>query len=101
MAAVKIRVVSWLSKTFVALESSSREWEEEVEQGFTVRELFDRLAAENPDFAKHVFDREQQRLMGHVNVIFNDRLLELVNGLETEIGDGDTLTLLPAYAGGA
>jgi molybdopterin synthase sulfur carrier subunit len=100
VAKVRLKVVSWLSRTFTSFESSSREWDEEVEAGTTVRDLFDRLAAENPDFARHVFDRSTRQLMGHVNVIFNDRILELVNGLDTEINDGDTLTLLPAYAGG-
>lgn len=84
----------------MSFESSSRDWEEEVEEGATVGALFDRLATENPDFARHVFDRDTKQLMGHVNVIFNDRILELVNGLDTEINDGDTLTLLPSFAGG-
>ena len=66
----------------------------------TVRALFDNMAAENHDFAQYVFDRDRQNLTGRVSVFFNDRVLELVQGLDTEIQDGDTILLVPAYAGG-
>lgn len=100
MPTVRLEVVSWLTRAFDSTESTRLVREERVEAGSTVRDLFDRLAAENPVFAEYVFDREKQEITGHVSVIFNDRILELLNGLDTETKDGDTVTLIPAFAGG-
>ena len=100
MAKVKLQAVSWLSRAFVAEEVSRLDTELEVEDRETVRALFDRLAAENPVFADYVFDRSTQDLTGRVSVFFNDRVLELVQGLDTEIKDEDCILLVPAYSGG-
>ncbi|MEE8443522.1 MAG: MoaD/ThiS family protein [Dehalococcoidia bacterium] len=101
MARIKLEVISWLTRAFSSKESSRLVLEEAVEAGNTVRDLFDRLAAENPVFAEYVFNREKQEITGHVSVIFNDRILELLDGLDTEVKDGDTVTLLPAFSGGS
>ena len=100
MAKVSLRVISWLSRAFAAEEVSRFDTELEVNAGETVKDLFDRLAAENQVFAEYVFDRDRQNLTGRVSVFFNDRILELVQGLDTEIQDGDAILLVPAYAGG-
>ncbi len=100
VAKVRLRVFSWLSTTLGVEDSTGLVREVEVEAEITVRQLFNRLATEHQDFAKYVFDRDRQDLTGRVSVLFNDRVLELVQGLDTEIEDGDTITLVPAYAGG-
>ncbi len=100
MAKVNLRVFSWLSTALGVEDSTSLVTEVEVEAEITVRQLFNRLATERQDFATYVFDRDQQDLTGRVSVFINDRILELVQGLDTEIEDGDTITLVPAYAGG-
>ena len=100
MAKVKLQAISWLSRAFVVEEVSRFDTELEVEDRETVRALFDRLAAKNPVFADYVFDRNTQDLTGRVSVFFNNRVLELVQGLDTEIGDEDFILLVPAYSGG-
>ena len=100
MAKVKLHVISFLSLAFAAKEVNRIDTELEVKAGETVRALFDRLAAGNPVFAEYVFDRDSQDLTGRVSVFFNDRVLELVQGLDTKMRDGDTILLVPAYAGG-
>lgn len=100
MAIVKLQVVSWLARAFDAENSTRFQTELEVEAGTTVRTLFDKLAAEYEGFAQYAFDRDRQDLTGRVSVFFNDRVLELVRGLDTQISDGDTILVLPAYAGG-
>jgi molybdopterin converting factor small subunit len=100
VAKVKLQVFSWLTTALGAKDRTSFVEVLEVQAGETVRHLFGRLAAEHQDFAKYVFDRDRQDLTGRVSVLFNDRVLELVQGLDTEIEDGDTITLIPAYAGG-
>jgi molybdopterin converting factor small subunit len=47
-----------------------------------------------------LFDAEGQRLPEHVEVVLNDRVLDLQGGLDAVIKPGDVLTFLPAHAGG-
>ena len=76
-------------------------WEEEVEKGATLRTLFKRLTDRYPKFRELVYDPGNGELTGLVSVIFNNRVLELAGGLDAEIQDGDSVVLLPAYAGGS
>ncbi len=101
MPTVTLEVVSWLAKALGSQESGRLVRHEEVQTGATVRDLFDRLASENQEFARYIYDQGRQSLTGHVTVIVNDRILDLLNGLDTEINDGDTVLLLPAFSGGS
>src|SRR5260370_18181458 len=47
-----------------------------------------------------LFDAEAQQLPEHVEVVLNDRVLDLQGGLDAMLQPGDTLTFLPAHAGG-
>ena len=47
-----------------------------------------------------LFDTTAQRLPEHVEVVLNDRVLDLQGGLAAPLHPGDTLTFLPAHAGG-
>ena len=47
-----------------------------------------------------LFDAEAQLLPEHVEVVLNDRVLDLQGGLDAVLQPGDTLTFLPAHAGG-
>jgi molybdopterin converting factor small subunit len=48
-----------------------------------------------------LFDAQAQLLPEHVEVVLNDRVLDLQGGLDAVLHPGDTLTFLPAHAGGA
>ena len=100
MSKVKLQAISWLSRSLSDVESARVDKEMEVAVGETVKGLFERLAAENQAFAEYVYDRSTQNLTGRVSVFFNNRVLELLQGLDTEIKDGDFILLVPAYAGG-
>jgi len=47
-----------------------------------------------------LFDAQAQLLPEHVEVVLNDRVLDLQGGLDAVLHAGDTLTFLPAHAGG-
>lgn len=100
MAKVRLEVVPWLTRAFGVTGPGRLVKEEEVDAGATVRDLFDRLATQYQGFAELVFDRDSRELTGLVSVIFNDRVIELHGGLDATVADGDTIILLPAYAGG-
>jgi molybdopterin converting factor small subunit len=65
----------------------------------TVAALLGRLARIDPRYG-HLFDRDARRLTEHVDVVLNDRVLELRGGLEAPLHAGDVLGFLPAHAGG-
>jgi molybdopterin converting factor small subunit len=47
-----------------------------------------------------LFDAPAQLLPEHVEVVLNDRVLDLQGGLAAVLQPGDTLTFIPAHAGG-
>ena len=47
-----------------------------------------------------LFDRTSQTLPEHVEVVLNDRVLDLQGGLNAVLNHGDVLIFLPAHAGG-
>jgi len=65
-----------------------------------LRDLLNRLGARYHRFGEIVFERDAQRLTGQVIVFLNGRNVELLDGLETRLTDGDTLTFIPFVEGG-
>jgi sulfur-carrier protein len=72
----------------------------EVEvEGATVGDVLRALADRYPDASDQLFSGEGQ-LNRYVNVYVNDEDVRVQNGLETGVGDRDTIVILPAMAGG-
>ncbi len=44
--------------------------------------------------------RSRRQLNRYVNVYLNDEDVRVLDGLDTSVGDSDTLVILPAMAGG-
>lgn len=101
MGRVRLEVLAWATRAFDTNSARPLVLEEEIEEGERVEDFFVRLASRYPGFGPIVFDPIARRLTGQVTIIYNGRLLELVEGLDTELRDGDTLLLVPAFAGGA
>jgi molybdopterin synthase sulfur carrier subunit len=72
----------------------------EVEvEGSTVGEVLKSLDAAHPGFAERLFD-ENGGLRRFVNVFVADEDVRFLSGLATEVGDGQTVSIVPAVAGG-
>jgi len=67
--------------------------------GSTLGELLINLDAEHGGLRDRLVDGEALRRF--VNVYLNDEDVRFLGGLETPVSDGDTVTVLPAVAGGA
>ena len=100
LAKVKLEIVPWLTDYFGFKGSRRLVLEEGLEDGATLRDLLMRLADQYQGLAELFFDPEGQELSGQISIIVNDRMLELVGGLETRIDDGARIMLLPAFDGG-
>ena len=66
--------------------------------GATVAEALDDLFAKHPALRDRV--TQDGELSQFINVYVNDRDVRYREGLDTSIGSGDTIILLPAMAGG-
>ncbi len=101
MGKIRLEVLPALAET-LGIGGTSEEVisDQESEGDSSVRELLNRLGARHQRFGQIVFDTNTQKLTGRVIIFFNGRDLELVDGLETKLSDGDTLTFVPFIEGG-
>jgi sulfur-carrier protein len=69
-------------------------------EGSTVGEVLNGVAALHPDTRGQLF-ADDGELNRFVNVYVNDEDVRVQQGLDTGVGVGDTVVILPAMAGGA
>ncbi|SDE37145.1 MoaD/ThiS family protein [Glycomyces harbinensis] len=68
-------------------------------EGETLAELFDSLDAQHTGLKARVVT-DEGALHRFVNVYINDEDVRFIGGLEAKLADGDSITILPAVAGG-
>ncbi len=67
-------------------------------QGSSLQEVVSDLDASYPGIAERLMD--ESGLRRFVNVYLNDEDVRFLDGLSTAVADGDSVTILPAVAGG-
>jgi len=67
--------------------------------GSNVGEVLRDLATSHPATESQLFSAEGE-LNRYVNVYLNDEDVRVLDGLQTPVGESDTLVILPAMAGG-
>ncbi|HEY5026546.1 MAG TPA: ubiquitin-like small modifier protein 1 [Acidimicrobiales bacterium] len=68
-------------------------------EGSTVGEVLKGLDAAHPGFGDRLFD-DTGSLRRFVNVFLADEDVRFLDGLDTPVADGQTLSIVPAVAGG-
>jgi molybdopterin converting factor small subunit len=68
--------------------------------GANVGDVLRDLASSHPATQDQLFSADGE-LNRYVNVYLNDEDVRVLGGLDTAVGDTDTLVILPAMAGGA
>ena len=69
-------------------------------EGDSVGEILRSVVESHPDTRSQLFSADGE-LNRYVNVYLNDEDVRVLDGLDTSVGSGDTLVILPAMAGGA
>ncbi len=69
-------------------------------EGTTLTELIDNLESHHEGIKARLVE-DNGTLRRFVNVYVNDEDVRFTGSLETTVGDGDTVVILPAVAGGA
>lgn len=67
-------------------------------EGTTVGVALERLGDQYPSLKSHLF--EDGSLQRYVNVYVNNQDVGYLKGLDTPLGENDTVIILPAMAGG-
>jgi len=67
--------------------------------GGTVAEVIESLEAKHPGMKERLCDEKGIRRF--VNIYHNDEDIRFLDNLQTELKEGDTLSIVPAIAGGA
>jgi molybdopterin converting factor small subunit len=67
--------------------------------GSSVGDVLRAVASSHPDTQSQLFAPDGG-LNRYVNVYLNDEDVRVLEGLDTRVGDDDTLVILPAMAGG-
>jgi molybdopterin synthase sulfur carrier subunit len=67
--------------------------------GDNVGDVLRSLTEAHPDTESQLFGGDGE-LNRYVNVYLNDEDVRVLEGLDTSVGEGDTLVILPAMAGG-
>lgn len=83
----------------VLRQAAGGEREVEVNGASTVAEALDALYEEHPSLRAQI-QSDDGGLHRFVNVYLNDEDVRLLDWLDTEVAEGDTLMILPAMAGG-
>ncbi|WFB86876.1 MULTISPECIES: MoaD/ThiS family protein [Streptomyces] len=70
--------------------------------GDTLANLFADLETRHTGIRARLVDEDKgDQLRRFVNVYLNDEDVRFLDGIETKLSDGDSITILPAVAGGA
>ena len=68
-------------------------------EGSTVAELLKALEVEHPGFGERLYD-DAGGLRRFVNVFVADEDIRFLDGVNTDVADGATVSIIPAVAGG-
>ena len=67
--------------------------------GGTLGELLEQIRTEYPDFVNRVLD-DEGNLQRFVNIFLDDEDVRFLGGLDTELEQGQVISIVPAVAGG-
>jgi len=68
-------------------------------EGATVADVLKDLEAKHAGFNERLFD-DQGELRRFVNVFVDDEDIRFLDGVNTDVADGTTVSIIPAVAGG-
>ncbi len=69
-------------------------------QGGDLRTLIENLDREFPGFKDRLLD-EEQNVKRFINIFLNDKDVRQLQGLSTQVGETDEVSIIPAMAGGS
>ena len=94
---VRIEVFAWLTR-YVGGDGGGRKfYTEEFTPGESLRTVVRRVSRGFPALDHILWDPDTGQLGASVEIIVNDAFLGITHTMDSELQDGDTITLLPAW----
>ena len=97
---VQVKIFSWFSEALVPGQHSPLLLEEDLPLGSSLRTCLSRLVDRYSRFAEVIYDPRADVLQVQVVVTHNGRLLTGSARLDLVLHSGDSIALIPFYAGG-
>ena len=85
------------------MDPSASDWfvlEKEIGKETTIRDFLTDLASNNSEFRDVVFNPDEGTVCDQIDIVINQKLLDVPREMDTKLSDGDVVILLPVYAGG-
>ena len=70
-----------------------------IDTSGSVSSVFESITNQYPDLKKHLYD-DKNELRKFVNIYLNDEDIRYQDGVNSNVNDGDTLSIVPSIAGG-
>jgi molybdopterin synthase sulfur carrier subunit len=89
-------------KFFTTLREITGKKGEEIELSstITIKELLTRLSKEyGTEFMNYLYD-EKGNIRSHIQILINGRGIDVFQGLETKLKEGDVIAIFPPVGGG-
>ena len=98
---VRVEVLSWVNQYVGGPGTGEIALIEEVKAGTTVRALLHQVTDRHPALGRALWDAGSSREIGdNIEVMVNNAVLGVSHDLDSELSDGDRVTLLGQYMGG-
>lgn len=97
---VQVKIFSWFSGALVPGVHSTLLLEEELPVGCSLRTCFIRLTSRYTRFSEVIYDPHEDVLHTQVVITHNGLLLTGSDLLDLVLQNGDSIVLIPSYAGG-
>jgi molybdopterin synthase sulfur carrier subunit len=81
------------------LQKITKDKSEVMGKGKNIKELIENLEKDYPGIKERLYD-EKENLRRFINIYVNEEDIRFLKGDETEIKDGDEISIIPAIAGG-
>lgn len=98
---VTVEVVAWVTRFVGGDGSRRRHFGEAAPPGATIRSVLQELGQRFPQLGEALWVRGGRELAEHIEVLVNDTVLGVTHSLDSEVKDGDRITLVGAYMGGS
>lgn len=99
---IQVEVLSWVNKFVGGPGTGQVTLTEDVPPRATVRGALRQVTDRHPELADALWDPGARREIGdNIEVMVNNAVLGVSHDLDSELLDGDRLTLLGQYMGGA
>jgi len=98
---VEVEVLSWVNRFVGGAGTGQVTLTEDVKPGTTVRAVLRQVTDRYPELERALWDAGRPREIGdHIEVMVNNAVLGVSHDLDSELLDGDRITLLGQYMGG-